>query len=155
MEAAEARERVEAAIARFLAQDRYLLEHDLREECISARLALHLQAAFGDHVVDVEYNRWGDLVKRLHLPEECAKKRDRDGRALVLPDIIVHKRGNDGPNLLVIEMKKTTNPLGFDCDRRRIHAFREELGYQFGALVECETRPRHQPGLAVVEWLPR
>jgi len=154
MEAQEVRGRVEAAIGAFMARDYYLIEHDLREECISARLALHLQALFDDYSVDVEYNRAGDLAKRLQLPDECAKKRDREGRALVLPDIIVHRRGPDGPNVLVIEIKKTSNPLGFDCDRRRIRAFRSKLGYTFGALLECETREGRDPKMAILEWLP-
>jgi len=153
MDASEVRERLKAAIAAFMTRDRYLLECDLREECISARLALHLQGAFEDYSVDVEYNRAGDLAKRLRLPEECAKKRDRDGRALVLPDIIVHQRGPHGPNVLVIEMKKTSNPLGFNCDRRRIQAFRDEFGYTFGAVLECETRAGHEPHILIVDWM--
>src|SRR6266446_6240268 len=111
MKELEVRARLEAAIRAFMARDRYLLKYDLREECISARLAYYLQPAFKRHSVDVEYNRAGDLAKRLRLPEECAKKRDRYGRALVLPDVIVHRRGAKGPNVLVIEIKKTSNPL--------------------------------------------
>lgn len=154
MDAKQVLRRIDQAIAAFMRFDRYLLEHDLREECISARLALHLQPLFADFSVDVEYSREGDLAKRLQLPYKCAKKLDRDGRALVMPDIIVHRRGQDGPNLLVIEIKKTSNPLGFDCDHLRIHAFREQLGYTFGALLECETRNNSEPAIRIREWLP-
>jgi len=70
-----------------------------------------------------------------------------------VPDVIVHRRGHDGPNILVLELKKTTNPEPRDCDRERIRALREQLGYEFGALVDCETRRGRQPGIATQEWL--
>jgi hypothetical protein len=153
IEANEVRRRLGDAIQKFRACDLYLLENDLREECISARIAFYLQSCFCDYVVDVEYNKFGESAKRLSLPEQCVKKRDAEGRALVMPDIIIHRRGVEGPNLLVIEVKKTSNPLGFDCDRIRIRAFREQLGYYFGALIECETRPGREPHISLKEWL--
>ena len=62
------------------------------------------------------------------------------GRAdTVLPDVIVHKRGVDNSNLLIIEMKKSANQPGLKRDIRRIEAFRAELRYVFGALVVCKT----------------
>jgi hypothetical protein len=100
MERAEVQDRLEAALTSFRIEDHYLLEHDLGERCIAARLALHLQRVFPEYSVDVEYNRAGDLAKRLSVPEECANSFDDDGRALVVPDVIVHKRGPDGPNVL-------------------------------------------------------
>ena len=72
---------------------------------------------------------------------DCARDLRRDEGQMVLPDVIVHKRGVD-TNLLIIEMKKSANQRGMDRDRRRIRAFRNELGYQFGALVVCKTGDR-------------
>lgn len=69
------------------------------------------------------------------------------------PDVIIHRRGADGPNLLVIEIKKTSNPAGLDCDRLRIAAFREQLHYSFGALVECETDFPNEPAIRITEWI--
>lgn len=57
----------------------------------------------------------------------------------VLPDVIVHRRGDSNSNLLVIEMKKASNRSGLDSDRKRLKAFRKELGYNLGALVVCRT----------------
>ena len=75
----------------------------------------------------------------------------------MIPDIIVHRRGPEGPNLLVIEVKKTTNPCPRNCDRLRLHAFCGQLHYRFGALIEFETRREHAAaGTAastVTEWL--
>ena len=151
METPAVYERLERAVAVLNAEDRYLLEKDLSERCIAARLAMYLQPLFPDHSVDVEYNRAGDTPKRLDLPADCANYRDDDGRSLVVPDIIVHNRGAEGPNLLVVELKKTTNPEGPECDRRRIAAFVGQLGYQCGALVVCETRQGHRPIAALTE----
>lgn len=152
MEEQEVTTRLNNALQKVAENDRYLLEFDLSERCIASRLALYLQNEFPDFNVDVEYNRDGATPKRLGLPEGYANF-DENGQALVVPDVIVHRRGHDGPNLLVLELKKTTNPEPRDCDRERVRALREQLGYEFGALIECETRRGHQPGIATLEWL--
>ena len=150
----EVRERLERALHRLLEGDRYLLENDLSERCIAARLAMYLREEFAQHDVDVEYNRAGDVAKRLRgLPDGCYRRRNREIEAPVaVPDIIVHYRGIEGPNLLVIEMKKTSNPAGMDGDHLRLAAFREQLGYSFGALVECDTEFHHEPAIGVSAW---
>lgn len=155
MDLNEVQTRVAAALAGFTDADRYLLENDLSERCIAARFALHLQPLFPDYSVDVEYNREGRTPKYLALSDECANPdyRNEDGDSLVVPDLIVHSRGADGPNLLVLEFKKTTNRCGFDCDRERVIAFKNVLGYCFGALIECETRKGSDPAIRVAEWL--
>jgi hypothetical protein len=149
----EVRARVDDALRAFTEVDRYLLENDLNERCIAARVALHLQRTFPEYVVDVEYNRAGDTPKRLNIPEECANSFDESGRALVVPDIIIHRRGNEGPNLLGIELKKISDPRGPECDRLRVRALRAQLGYENGALLVCETRRGREPSIAVSEWL--
>ena len=108
----EVRERLERALRRLGEDDRYLLENDLSERCIAARLAMYLREEFEQYDVDVEYNREGDVAKRLRgLPDECYRRRNRHVEAPVaVPDIIVHHRGFDGPNLLVIEMKRRPIP---------------------------------------------
>lgn len=153
MDPTEVQRRVEAALARFLEQDVYLLEHNLHEQCISARVALHLQGLFPEYSVDVEYNRAGDIPKRLGLPDECANSFDEEGRALVVPDIIVHRRGTEGPNVLGLELKKTSDPRGSECDRLRIKALKEHLGYEHGALLVCETRQAHEHTIRVLKWI--
>jgi hypothetical protein len=47
------------ALRQFAEHERYLLEFDLSERCIAAKLASYLQARIPDYVVDVEYNREG------------------------------------------------------------------------------------------------
>jgi hypothetical protein len=153
MERDDVRRRLEAALERLVRNDAYLLANNLGERCIAARLAMYLQGAFPEYAVDAEYNRAGDVPKRLGLPDECANYRNEHGESLVVPDVIVHRRGPEGPNILVLEVKKTSNPVPRDCDRARIHAFRDRYGYQFAALLECETRHSRGPAARVAEWL--
>jgi hypothetical protein len=154
MKAEEVRERVEVAIAALMKPDRYLLENNLGERCIAGRLAIYLQQTFSDLSVDVEYNRDGIAPKTLDLPENCADYKNESGEALVVPDVIVHRRGPGGPNILVIEIKKSTNPNRHGMrDRERVRAFRAQLRYEFGALIMCETRPGRKPDLSVSEWI--
>jgi hypothetical protein len=82
--------------------------------------------------VDVEYNREGHErePKQLQLPPECTKSSGR-----ICPDIIVHERGHDQHNLLVLEVKKSTNTGSRHCDRIKVAAMMEQKHYMFGALV--------------------
>lgn len=152
MDRQDVEDRLARAMQQFMNEDSYLLEKNLSERCIASRLAMHLQRQFPDHKADAEYNRKGRTPKRLGVPEECANDFDDDGNALVVPDVIVHQRGEDGPNILVLELKKANNPEGMDCDRTRVVAFRNDLHYQFGALIECETRVRRGVGVRIAEW---
>lgn len=155
MEEDDVRQRLDWALEAFEDHDLYLLEKDLSERCIAARLAFHLQVEFEDDdlVVDVEYNRDGNEIKRMALPDDCQTRKNRKNDPAVVPDIIVHKRGHNGPNVLVLELKKTSNPEGNDCDRIRIERFCSELRYDFGALIECETGFLAGPSIKVLEWL--
>ena len=129
---------LDRATARVEAEDWYLLEVNVSERCIAARLAMYLREYFRDYDVDVEYNRDALEAKWLHdLARDCP--RDRHGDHRVLPDVIVHRRGCPDSNLLVIEMKKNPGKSSMNCARRRINAFQKELDYKFGALVVCKT----------------
>jgi hypothetical protein len=149
----EIKNRLLAAMKEVELKDVVLLKNNLSERCISSRLAFYLQSAFPEHSVDLEYNRKGESPKRLNLPVQCANDRDDGGDPLVVPDIIVHKRGPEGPNILVVELKKTTNRESRECDHLRIHAFREQLGYEAAATIECETRPDREATLLISEWI--
>ncbi len=149
----DAEGRLTKALQKLEANDQHLLENDLSERCIAARLAMYLQCEFPEHSVDVEYNRRGENVKRLHLSPECIRRRNRKGDPPATPDIVVHTRGSESPNILVLELKKTSNPVPRNCDQIRVHAFRDQLGYKFGALVECKTRPDEALGVSVEEWI--
>lgn len=92
---------------------------------------MYLCLAFPDFDVDVEYNRHGVDPKRLPDLEACGG----DGDRLVYPDLIVHRRGDDGRNLLAVELKKSSNPTPRDCDLAKLRGLIEDYGYSYCALV--------------------
>ena len=141
-----------SALEPFLLNDSYLLINDLHERSITFRLGLYLQQRFRSWNVDCEYNKEGVESKRLMtLPHhaECSKPRD-DGY-LVYPDIIIHRRGNQGPNLLALEMKKTTTGGCRDCDKEKLTAYLCELQYRHAVFVEFEAGTQ-EPQVREIEW---
>lgn len=140
--------KVKCSIGHLMKQDVYLLGADIAERTICGRLAMYLQQHFPDFDVDVEYNRNGYGGKRLEGVSDYVRMSRENGLLRsheeefgisVSPDIIIHKRGADGPNLVVIEVKKDGNPVGEDYDILKIHAYRQELGYQMGIFIFFET----------------
>ncbi|MHA1749061.1 MAG: hypothetical protein ACTSYF_10535 [Promethearchaeota archaeon] len=105
-----------------------MLENDVSERAITHKLAEYIQEQFPDWNVDCEYNRDGHDPKRVNLI---------NGPDKVYPDIIVHKRGPNGPNLMVVEVKKSndTRQNGEEHDRQKLNAYLQGLSYKVGVLV--------------------
>jgi len=132
---------VEQSIQMLLKYDRYLLDHNLREESISHMLAMYLKSLFQDWDVDCEYDKDHDITKTLQLPRRQRNKSLPDDEIkdrVVLPDIIVHHRSTNC-NLLAIELKKFDSPDGFEFDILKLHGFKKELGYQYAMLIIIHT----------------
>ena len=92
------------------------------EQQISGEFARHLEkvlrtnGVLGDAEVDAEYYYDGDQAKMMAAMEQYAEVIEQARRKLryngsvgIRPDIIVHRRGPEGPNYLVIEVKKRSN----------------------------------------------
>lgn len=94
------------AVLAFLEVERDLLDVKVNERSLTHKLAEHLQSRFPDWNVDCEYNRLDEAVKVLPMASNVLTD-DIEGRT-IYPDIIVHKRRHSD-NLLVIEVKKSTN----------------------------------------------
>lgn len=110
------------AVETLFKQDRKLLEKDVHERTIAAKLAEYLQPHFPKLNVNVEYDLMGDVLKRL-----AWNGGDPDR---VLPDIIVHVIG-EPVNVLVVEIKKDSNPVLKDDDIRKLRAFREDPNFRY------------------------
>ena len=128
--------KIEVALSRVTSEDKYLLEHDLGERCLAHRFALHLAAVFSEWDVDCEYNRNGDRLKEIPLSDECRQLLRKTDR--VVPDIIVHKRGPEGPNLLAIEIKREGQP-GEECDLAKLSGYISVIRYSYGLYVCFKT----------------
>ena len=138
------------------------------ERAIAHRLAYYMECALrkadfiadkGPLVVDCEYNRHGGAAKTVAVESElkalveAARKKKRwepeeDGFYVfsVAPDIVVHERGHDRRNRLVVELKKASNRETPKYDALKLELFtipRESdygYGYSFGAWVIAEDR---------------
>ncbi len=122
------------ALRLLLRNDAFLLEHAAHERSITHKLAEYLQQQLGSYHVDCEYSKHGIEAKR--LPRHCnGSDMDR-----VFPDIVVHLRGADENNLLVIEAKLTPSPdVGIpECDKIKLVEFTKPTGeykYQLGLFI--------------------
>ncbi len=134
----EIEHRVRRAIDELRERDRYLLAAKASERSITHHLAVYLHREFESWNVDVEYNRDGHECKR--LPDLPDVKSDN-----VFPDIIVHTRGTNDDNLLVVEVKKRGSGNG--SDKNKLIEFTKPvaqngLGYRWGLhlILDCEVQ---------------
>ena len=121
---------LEEALEQLKDQDSYLFNVDANERSLTHKLAEYLQARLpAGWNVDCEYNRnQGDtkkLIQKLRAIAGEPRYDDTDAKT-VFPDIIIHKRGNNESNLLVIEIKKSTNRDSEGIvDKEKLNAFRQ------------------------------
>ncbi|KYJ86641.1 hypothetical protein [Sulfurovum riftiae] len=126
---------IDYVLVKLLKNDSDILEIDINERTISHRFAVYLEKYFDDWSVDCEYNRDHDNKKTLNIDPSSIETNDTNAQT-VFPDIIVHKRRTD-ENLLVIEMKKSTNTNSDNRDKdiKKLRAFKRELNYQFAVFI--------------------
>lgn len=128
---------VMAAIETLYDEESVILGFDVGERTICACLAAILQRSFADYSVHVEYNRHGVAPKEIEYP-------DSEGSLvcqLVYPDIIVHRPGHDDANLLVLEVKKTTNPAQDERDVMKLGHIKQNMAYSHAAFLRLPTGP--------------
>jgi len=117
----------------FMKNDIFLLEVDADERAISHKLACYLQSEISEMHVDCEYNRDEFEIKK--ISDEKGSKPRR-----IYPDIIVHKRGENCNNILVVEIKKQEN-REIENDEIKLKEFTSgSYGYHFGLLIIFNTK---------------
>ncbi|WP_227354192.1 hypothetical protein [Haladaptatus salinisoli] len=144
----EVRQAVISALERIIKKDTDLLRYDVNERSITHRLGMYLQEVVSTPWdVDVEYNRIGedDVTKR--LPAEMLRD---ESQGAVYPDVIIHQRGSEDDNLLVIEAKKSGNPS--DGDRQKVRAYMQHLDYDYGLFVRFDTGQNFEEYDYSCEW---
>lgn len=121
---AEAREKVEKALAELFDKDAMLLTLDVTEECIVHKFAKYLAPQFGDLHVDVEYNGWGNQHPKYLWRIEDEVEKNKLARKEAYPDVLAHWRRYP-VNVLVVEVKKSTNTNAGsrDIDRFKLMSF--------------------------------
>jgi len=146
------------------------------ERAVAHRLAVYLEAAVPQKLqnelqlsVDCEFNRHLGLGKVHTIPKklveivEDAKRKakpssDDDSFYVfsVAPDIILHQRGIDDHNLLVVELKKDSNPEIPDYDNLKLGCFTgREPGYEYRVGAKVTAHDQVEPderSLEVTTW---
>ncbi len=93
---------IERALDELYDKDKYLVTHDALEQACVFRFGHYLQnlmdktSYFKNYNLDLEYNRNGSRGKIIP---------SRHGQG-AKPDLIIHKRGSNNHNLLIIEFKR-------------------------------------------------
>lgn len=132
----------------------------IHERTIVHRLAYYLERRIREDgapafvSVDCEYNRFGSGTKYLRQMEYYAdvirraeRKLTNDGELSILPDLIVHERGEAGPNYLVVEIKKDSNAskAAVELDRMKLECLTGR-GRGFEYVLGVELRARDSEG---------
>jgi hypothetical protein len=145
------------ALSMLVKHDCYLIEADVSERSITHRLAVSLESLpiLDGYHVDCEYNRIESIEERMSkkikilVDEENMYILNLQERKLELgdisefstyPDIIIHKRGVNNGNLLVIEAKKNTNRINESFDDLKLKAYtgtleEDKYRYEWGAFI--------------------
>jgi hypothetical protein len=116
---------IKYALKKLICRDLYIIEQNLKEECINHRLAIYLCEGIKelklDLIVDIEYDKSIDERKK-----KCS-----NGKPM-RPDIIIHERGNNENNFLAIEAKKN---YPTEHDREKIRDLLKCYKYTYGCLI--------------------
>ena len=134
---------INSALQQLYNTDISLIERHAHERSIAFRFGLYFAALLptsnfaGEGItVDFDYNRNGDNVKHLF---------GFNRRHGVFPDIILHHRGFNDTNILIIEFKGTWNRKQRERadDIRKLieftHPERNDYQYGLGAFVDLNT----------------
>jgi hypothetical protein len=152
--------RLRKAIQSLLKEDRDLFDFAVNERTVTQRLAAKLEEQFSDLGLglkaDCEYNRmWiegsgENLTKSYQAITFGIPRIDDIDAVTVFPDIIVHLRGKQFINILVIEAKRNA-PVDSvpENDRIKLHEFTKPDGdfrYPWGVYLNFRTFPSRDEG---------
>lgn len=128
----------------FLEKDATLIAINANERSITHKFAECLQKLFGDTWdVDCEYNRHGQdpkFIDELRNIVGDVVATDEIDTVTVFPDIIIHKRGIEGPNLVVIEAKKDPTSQERLRDVEKLKKIKEQYNYCFAIFLTLDTK---------------
>lgn len=145
---------IQNAVNEFVINEMHLLTVKASERCLTHRFAIALNDTFNvsDVDIDVEYNRNGMDEKilywqanQLKIVSELRKirKKNNESYTLIVPDIIIHKRGTD-ENFIAFEIKKKSNICDDEkiFDRMKLSAYTKsetlDLKYKLGVYIEFD-----------------
>ena len=127
----EVKEKLTKACRSLYDKELGLIRNCTHERTIASQIARYLEPLFEGWNVDIEYNREGSEEK---------PKRSIDGE-LLLPDIVIHKRGSKmGPNLVTVQVKGFWNKEDRTKDEEDLRKLWSKYKYKF--LYRLELKPK-------------
>ncbi len=146
---------VNECIDRLLTQELILLKNDVSERAITHKVAEYLQQRVTYLNVDCEYNRnvtkGKNEPKRVQILCRSTQEKIESNPELedclevsTYPDIIIHRRGTNAENLLVVEVKKRNSKIDHQHDYDKLKAFTENseansYHYRYGVFILLDT----------------
>lgn len=125
---------LKTALTELYKRDKELIDRAVNERALAFCLGLHMNPLLQANEklkiwnLDIEYNKNGDKPKRTPRRPKGA-----------VPDLIMHKRGNNNSNYLVIEIKGWWNSKSREEDFIKLEDFTHQEGefkYGLGVFVE-------------------
>lgn len=105
-----------------------LINEKAHERTIVSRMIPYFKIQFNNYLIDSDYNREGEIGNR-------QVKKDIDNNP-ILPDLIVHRYGPKGINLLAIEAKGYWNKYPREKDEMKLIGLKKKQGYKFIYRIE-------------------
>lgn len=148
----ELKELVNYSLLQFYKYDKILFEYDTESSAVSERcMMFHIgwymlekmktMPKFAWANLDCEYNRNLKYPKSMYM-ETLAGIKDKIKDTI--PDLLIHKRGNNENNLLVIEFKKGSpkkHDKERDMEKLRYFTNKEhEYAYNYGMYIELHKQ---------------
>lgn len=119
---------IEQALDQLYMENPSLITSNVNERSIAFRLGLYIEnlknkpKEYKHYDLDVEFNKNQDEFKKIPSKPNGA-----------IPDLILHKRGNNWNNLLIMEIKRPKNYKDRNSDRQKLKDFTDHCGaYQYG-----------------------
>lgn len=169
------KKKVTDAVNQFLEYDIMLLNSGAHEQTISHRIAVYLERRVHSFHVDCEYNRnlhdtkkLDILLHNMNLSEECCSSglsecdkvriyRDNNPNAaswekIFRPDIIVHRRGTNTANEIIIEIKTSKN-CNFDKEKLKLMTKHDgDYKYKLGVFIKFNNDSQRYSWQASYTW---
>lgn len=101
---------------------RYVDERAHERTIVADFLAPYLRQEFADWNVNTDYNREGPEGDR-------RPKTDSNGNR-IMPDIVIHRRGNGGPNAVAVQVKGYWNQEDRSIDEGILRRLQTKHGYR-------------------------
>lgn len=95
-----------------------------KENYLNGKLRDFLKPIFPEWEVKCEKRTEGDVLKR-----------NSSGK-VVRPDVVIHKPGKSGPNIVIIEAKGYWNRTNRELDRDKLKDYAKTQGYKYAYQVE-------------------